>query len=290
MAHDLIFNEHHWETRAGGRMLIYVGPHLRETLDHTHVAHFVRTRKAFGALWPYDYDAPNGGPWYAYVCDTPGYEIELIESKNSRKTLRRSLERSQVRHIDFDWLATHGYDTYSRASDRYANYHTNTPEGFARHIRRVGQMPGAFALGVFVDDALAAYGIAFEQDHTIRFAAAKFDPQYSSAKPMWALYYVLAHEYLGRGFKYVDAGCRPLLHDTNIEEFFRRIGWRQAPCRMDLYLTAPMRCALLLARPLKGLLGRVLSSTNHARLEGLLVAQDVARESRASQAVEGVPT
>lgn len=290
MSNDLIFNEHNWETRAGGRMLIYVGPHLRESFDREQVAKYVRQRKAFGALWPYDYDASNGAPWYAYVCDTPGYDVETIDSKNSRKTLRRSLERSQVRHIDFEWLAEHGYDTYCRAVDRYSNYQLNSPEGFARHIRRVGQLPGAFALGVFVDDALAAYGIAFEQGQSIRFAAAKFDPEYSSAKPMWALYYTLAHEYLARGFKDVDAGCRPLLHDTNIEEFFRRIGWRQAPCRMDLYLSAPIRFALFVARPLKGLLRRVLSSTNFARLEGLLIAQDVARASRTSGTAVGVQT
>ena len=273
--HELVFADHAWETRAGGKMLIYFGPHLKENLSRADVRKMVRRRKAWGAVWNYAWDLD--GPWYCYVCDTAGYDIDKIKSKNSRKTIRRSLERCTVRKVEPDWLAEHGYETHVSAAARYENFQVVSREEFARDLRALDADPGLLLYGVFVEQALAAYGIAREFGQTVRFSIAEFDPQYSQAKPMYALYYTLASECLNHGFTDIDAGWRPFVHDTNIEEFFRRMGWRQAPCRIDLELAWPVRFLLRLLRPFREPLRSVLPGRYWAMLEGLLVAQEVAR-------------
>ena len=250
------FSESAWEVRAGGKMLVYYGPHLKESPDLASVKQFLRHKKAWGAVWNYDWDGGDDAPWYTYVCDTTGYDIDKISSKNSRKTIRRSLERTEVRRIEADWLADNGYEMYANATNRYKNYHVSSREEFVRDLRAWDTSSGSIIYGAFVDGNLAAYGLARQFGPTVRFLFAHFDPDYAQAKPMYALYYTLAHECLNQeGCTDIDAGWRPFVHDTNIEEFFRRMGWRQAPCRIELYLAWPLRavlgCARILRRPLE---------------------------------------
>lgn len=276
---SIVFADHSWETRAGGKMLVYFGPHLKHNLDHDAVRQMIRARKAWGAVWNYDWDGGSDCPWYSYVCDTPGYELDKLQSKNSRKTIRRALERCDVRTITPAWLADHGYDTHAKATARYKDYKLVSRAEFAREMRSLEAGPGVRMYGVFVDDALVAYGIAREFAETVRFSIAEFDPDFAHAKPMYALYYTLAHECLNAEFKDIDAGWRPFVHDTNIEEFFRRMGWRQAPCRLDLFLTRPLRLITGAARTFRKPLQKLLPSRQWIMVEGLLVAQRVARQS-----------
>ncbi|HNQ24212.1 MAG TPA: GNAT family N-acetyltransferase [Phycisphaerae bacterium] len=282
---DVIFSEHAWASKAGGKMLLYFGPNLKENLNRVSVREFLRRRKAWGAVWNYDWDCEDGGPWYTYVCDTIGYDIDKITSKNSRKTIRRSLERNEVRRVDAAWLADHGYEMYVRATARYKNYKVASREGFAREVRALGAETSVLIYGVFADGVLAAYGIARQFGPTVRFIFAHFDPDRSETKPMYALYYTLARDCLNQGCTDIDAGWRPFVHDTNIEEFFRRMGWRQAPCRIDLYLAWPLRAVLSIARIIREPLDCLLPGRFRVMLQGLLVAEDVARESRRRPAV-----
>ena len=278
MDEDISFADHNWERRAGGKMLLYFGPHRNETFERDVIRRFTRAKRAWGAFWNYDWNRDDG-PWYAYVCDTPGYDIDKIQSKNSRKTIRRSLERCQTRRVDPAWLAEHGYPTYHAAVARYTNYRVQNEEEFVAETRALEAVPGIIMHGVFVDEALAAYGIAYEVGDAVRFREAFFDPAYSQAKPMYALYYALAYECLNDRFQHIDAGWRPLVHDTNIEEFFRRMGWRQAPCRIGLYLNYRLRAILFMARMFRRPLKALLPSRHWLGLEALLVADDAERRS-----------
>jgi len=276
---EVIFARHHWESRAGGKMLLYFGPHVNDSLDLKSVREFIRRRGAWGAFWNYGWDREDG-PWYAYVCDTQGYDLDKISSKNSRKSIRRSLERCEGKAISADWLAENGYETYLNACSRYTNYKILSREEFKRETLALNDVPGALLRGIFVDGAPAAYGVAYDVGQGLRFREAFFDPEFSHAKPMYALYYLLAHECLNGKYTEIDAGWRPLVHDTNIEEFFRRMGWRQAPCRIGLYLNLRLRALMFFVRVFRKLLQRLLPAGLWMGLEALLAAQTVARQSR----------
>jgi hypothetical protein len=275
---NLTFADHAWETRGGGKLLLYFGPHLKQSLAPAAVAAYVRQKRAWGAFWNYGLGEAGGGPWYSYICDTPGYELEKLESKNSRKTIRQSLQRCAVRKVDLEWLADHGYETYQKATSRFKNFRVATRAEFSAELRTLAGSPGMFAYGVFVGETLVAYGLAREWRPCVRFLIAHFDPAFSHEKPMYALYYTLAHEYLNHGFSEIDAGWRPLQHETDIEEFFRRMGWRFVPCRIGLYLRWPLKILAGLGRACPWLLRR-LPGRPRTMLQGLLVAQELAVQS-----------
>ena len=275
---DFVFADHHWETRAGGKVLLYLGPHINATIEPREIRTYASKRGAWGAVWNYGWDR-HDGPWYAFVCDTPEYELDKIESKNSRKTIRRSLERCSVKRVEPAWLAEHGYECYHNATERYTNFKVWSQAEFSAEMSALTHVPGVIMHGVFVEGALAAYGIAYDVGGAARFREAFFDPAYSQAKPMYALYYVLAHELLNAGYNHIDAGWRPFVHDTNIEEFFRRMGWHHAPCHVGVYLNARLRTILGVARRARPLVSAVLPPKLRLGLQALLVAQDVAGQS-----------
>ncbi len=275
-----VFLKEAWEERVGGRFLNYVGPNVKSNFSLASIRKLMREKHAMGARWNYDWDCGEEGPWYAYVCDTPNYELSSIKKK-VRYYVRRGLNVCEIRDIDPAWLATNGYSTYVNAASRYRNVTIQAPEAFSRHILRVGGKPGYVMWGVFVGNDLAAYGIVRIWDRLVQFCVAKFDPAFSESYPMYAMYYTIVHEYLGnRGCDIVDNGTRPLYHDTAIGDFLLRMGWRKAYCRFGLYLTPMLRAALLTVRPFRGICRRWPALPYGGMLETLLLAEDLARLTR----------
>jgi hypothetical protein len=56
-----------------------------------------------------------------------------------------------------------------------------------------------------------------------------------------------------------------------------RLGYRKSYCRLGLYLIRPVRSLLILARIFRKMYKLILPSRHCAVLDGLLLAQDIAR-------------
>jgi hypothetical protein len=273
------FDDSYWIARGNSKLLTYIGPPVAG-LDHKKLKAFLRKRGALGAMWNYDHDYCTSGPWYRCICDTLGYDESKIESKNARHNLHRSLKRCVVREVDYSLLAEHAYPVYLKAASRFKNFKIESEEQFRCQLQCYAGDPNRTAFGVFVDGILVAYATLFICEKTVFGDIAHFDPAYANAYPMYALYYTIAHHYLGMGYKEFDRGTRPLLHETNVDEFLLRLGYRQSYCRLGLYFSWPIRVLLGTARIFRGAYMRILPSRYSAILNSLLLAQDIARATR----------
>lgn len=275
------FEDCYWYRRGNSKFLSYVGPALEKNLELSAVREFVRKKHAWGAMWNYDHDYAQEGPWYRCVCNIVDYDIKSIESKNARHNVKRSLERCSFRKIDYQWLADAGYDVYIKAASRYKNFKVESRDTFKKKMLNSSSIPGAEAFGVFVDDKLVAYITLFICGQSVRGDIAHFDPAYSNAYPMFALYYNVTHHYLkGGAYKEVDRGSRPLMHETNIDDFLLRLGYRKRYCRLGFYLVPPVKLILKIARIFRKFYSHILPSRCCAILDGLLLAQDIAEETK----------
>ncbi|MBN2445611.1 MAG: GNAT family N-acetyltransferase [Phycisphaerae bacterium] len=277
-----VFSRANWSGRAHETMLLYVGPeHFTENLQQEAVKRMVRERRAWGAAWSYAWDCGVEGPWFTYVCDNPDYDLCEITSKSTRAYIRRGLHKCDVRQADLAWLAVHGYDTLSKSATRYQNYSLASRQSFNRHMNALAQEGDYECFGVWVKDKLAAYAITRVFAHNVLLASTKFDPAYSSARPMYALYFVVARHYLvERGLREVVGGWRELMHETNIGEFRVKMGWRKVYCRLGLYLVPWFRCALAAARVLRPVWGVILPTRHLAMLEGVFRALEIEKATR----------
>ncbi|MHC4075143.1 MAG: hypothetical protein ACYSRZ_01845 [Planctomycetota bacterium] len=276
------FKDTYWQARGSSKLLTYVGPALQRNLQPLAVQQFIREKGAWAAMWNYEQDYTEQGPWYRCICDAADYNISNIKSKNVRHNVNRSLKRCVVRQVDYSWLAENGYEVHTNAASRYNNFKVKSKNDFIKEMRGNSSVPDSKAFGVFVGEKLAAYITLFICRQTVRGDTAHFDPAYSNAYPMYALYYTITHHYLKeKGYKEIDRGTRPLMHETNIDDFLLRLGYRKAYCRLGIYFTWPVRAVLRLARISRRVCKTLLPGRYYAILEGLLLAQDIAKATNA---------
>jgi hypothetical protein len=271
-----------WGSRASGRLLVYVGPHLKDDLDRNRVQALLRRRRAYSALWCYDWDCGQDGPWYSVICDKPDYDLATIRSGNARRKIRRCLKCCEVRPVDPAWMAENGFEVHVKAATRYHNYELPSRADFSASMRSFVGRPDVEIFGVFSGEMIVAYGKALTVGESVRLGHTKFDPEHSTLMPMYGLYYTLARHYLQKGYQFVDNGSRPLMHETCVDEFLERMGWRKAFCRLGLEMLPAFERVLYGLRRVRRWSGRLWSPRRLAILDGLLLAQDIARQTRKS--------
>ena len=175
------FKDGYWENKGSKRLLAYLGPPLKKNLEPQAVQRFVHQKGAWGAMWNYDHDYTEQGPWYRCVCDTADYDLDKIKSKNARHNLRRSLKRCTVRQVDYLWLADNGYDVYVKAASRYKNFKVESNKKFRKRMHSHSTVPGSEAFGAFVDDKLVQWGEAGDwQKEADRIYELRFRPRPTS--------------------------------------------------------------------------------------------------------------
>jgi hypothetical protein len=278
----MVFRDDNWETRGGGKLLIYTGLPLKENLQPYAVQEFVSRKRALGAMWTYGWDCASEGQWYRYVCDIPDYDIEKIESKSTRKDIRRCLKQCAIKEVDLAWLAHNGYQTYINASQRYTHFVPLNKDRFEKNMLELAAKSGYEAWGVFHDEVLIAYAIAQIYADSVQLLVAKFDPDYAKAYPMYGLYYSIAQHYLKeQKYRQVLGASKALLHETNIGDFRLKIGWHKVNCCLGLYLKGHVRLILFLAKLFRTPIKIITPARYLAILDSLVQAQNIAKATRA---------
>jgi hypothetical protein len=246
---DLAVSAEYWGPISGGKLIVFNGAFLKKNICKALVLCLVRQKKAWGAMWTYDFDCEEETSWYHYICDAKDYDVTTIKNKKGRYYIRRSLNACVVKQVDYHWLANNAYDLYINAAVRYKNFTPINEEAYRLNMLNHAKEDGRDALGVFVGDQLAAYANLGIVAQDVKVYASYFHPAFSNCYPMYALYYSIAKIYLRESHIIrIDNGCRPLSHDTNIGDFVERIGWRKAYCRLDMVLRFPISLIVLVGK------------------------------------------
>lgn len=232
---DDIFNDRLWITRGHKRILSFIGHPIEGAMDLVELNIYLRHRGAQIAMWNYDPDYAEEGPWYRCICDNPRYDYSAIPSQNVRHNIKRSLARCQVRKVEFSWLAENGYKVYKAASKRFTGYKSMSEERFRAEMVRNEAFGNRAAVAVFAYGSLAAFMTMIDAKKVLFGDKAYFDPAFSSAYPMYALYYTVAKDAMSNGYLAFDRGSKPLVHETGVDEFLRRMGFRFSYCRLGFF-------------------------------------------------------
>jgi hypothetical protein len=276
------FKDNYWVARGSSKLLTYVGPPLKKNLEPHALKQFVCEKDVWGAMWSYDDDYSDSGPWYKTVCDRKDYDTTIVDSKNSRKKINKCLGNCDLKPIDISIMLEKAYDVYIQACTRYKNADLIPEEKFRADLINKSQKNNCKMFGVFFEDKLIAYMTVLDFDQYAMGDIAAFDPEYSNYYPMYGLYYYVAKYFVvERNYKEFDRGSKPLLHETNIDEFLVKLGYRKKYCRLGVYLNVTIRVLLRLARIFRRLYKRMLPHRLCAILDSLLLAQDIAEATSA---------
>jgi len=264
-------------------MLIYNGPYFKDNLNLKQVKKYTKQRNAKAAMWTYDYDCEEQTSWYHLICDDPTLEAENNPRKKTRYYIRRSLKSCVVHEITCQDLLEHGYDVYVKASSRYRNFTPNSEGDFKQEISNACQERNGQPIGVFVNGKLIAYAMVYLKYKSLKIATAFFDPDYSKSYPMYGLYYYFQSYLKKENCVEVTNGARPLLHETNIEEFLLRLGWRKAYARLGLYVPKSVEILLSGVRFTWPLWKYIVPNKQLHLMRALLEAKKIAKMTRPGQ-------
>mgnify|MGYP000946557366 CR=1 FL=1 len=272
---DCLNESNYWVYRGNRLVLSYIGPENKDAFSRRNLRKLLWKKGALAIMWNYDCDYTHSGNWYRCICDDVEYDETKIVSRNVRHNLRRSLNRCIFKEITFDWLAENGYETYANASKRFNDFRVLSKKKYRKDILKLKKERNRIAYGVFVDEALAAYATLIIVDDRMFGDTAYFDPRYSNAYPMYCLYYMIAKECFRRGYREFDRGTKPLLHDTNVDEFLVRLGYRISYCRLGVYYSSIVEMMIYLFNIAEKINKNIVPDNIAVRINSLKIAKEI---------------
>lgn len=203
----------------------------------------------------------DNSEWYAVICRRHA-SINEVTSGKLRSELRRGLNHCEVRKVDAEQIALHGYETYCAAISRYQGQDEQIPTeaDFQRRVRSDALFADIrHQWAVYHQDKLIAFAQNLIYDKIeVDYTLIKLHPDYLKFYPAYALIYKMNEYYLAEhGFQYVNDGFRSILHQTGIQDFLiRKFGFEKAPTGLYLHFRPPYGQLLRLARPFRRPLAR----------------------------------
>jgi len=200
--------------------------------------------------------------WYAIVC-REFVSVETLKSKLKIKgEIKRGITNCEVKRIDPQYLSKMGYDIYynSLLSYRSLDISVSSKEQFIHNISSTTDFDDIIHhWGAFNKNELIAYcsNYIFD-DIEASYTTMKLDPKHLHLYPSYALFYEMNKYYLSETkTKYVNAGFRSILHDTNIQNFLiRKFNFKKVYLDLDLYYRPLLGSAVKLAYPFRSLFSR----------------------------------
>ncbi len=231
-----------WEAASG--LLRPVGsPDERSKCSADAIRRTMKQAGAYGAQWTENWDSMLSG-WWHVIADGSNYGLEQLGKKN-RYYVRKGLNHCQIRQIEVDWLADHGYEV-CKAEARDGRY-LPSYEVYRSGLKRRNNLDGFQAWGAFFGDKLVAYVTCLQLDDTVQVLTAYSDPAYLKYYPNNALYYEMTRSYLmDQHCRYVSFGSRVLYHQTHVQDFLLKLGYRRAYATLKLVLRPDIELLLKL--------------------------------------------
>jgi hypothetical protein len=213
-------------------------------------------------------------PWWYVVCDA--YDPARL-SANVRSKVSRGMRRCQVRRLEADWLAEHGYDCYAAAFARYGGPRPSDRTRFAANARATRNGPQEY-WGVFAGARLAGYcQCIVEGDHACT-NVFKYDPTQLGHYSSYALVHCLATHYVVERGITLNNSTRAIAHDTNVQDFLLRLGFRRRYGHL-VVVYRPWLAALVRALYPARHLVAALPDPPRAPLTGLMFQESLRRQS-----------
>jgi hypothetical protein len=161
--------------------------------------------------------------WWHVVSD----QFDRAElSSNVRNQIKRGFHANDVRPIQTEWLAAHGYNCYLESFSRYKGARPVSATEFEREIRLRADAP-IEAWGVFAGEELAGYALMIVEDQRGATSAIKYKPSALREYASYALTATLLDEYVGNRHLALTNGSRPVLHKTEMQEFLLKFGFER---------------------------------------------------------------
>ena len=216
--------------------------------------------------------------WWHMVCRD--YRFDALSS-NTRSQIRRGRKRHVIRELSADELARLGHACHVAAHERYRGAEPMDADAYARWARTwldsgVGSAVAAFAAAD--EDELAGYILCVESPLGVFMHTVDVTPtglkNYASAA---LIDHVLERRVAGEGTP-VCNGTRSVLHETNMQDYLLRLGFRREYSRLRVRYLPGLGLAVRAAYPLRGAVEHLGDGDLKRKLGALFYQESLARD------------
>ena len=112
---------------------------------------------------------------------------------------------------------------------------------------------------------------------SVATVAGRYDPFYFKQRPINALVSCLAEHYVRDRCQTLTNGNRPLVHETNIQDFLLDHGFRRQFCRLNVVYRGWLEAAVRVAFPVRRMLEDLPKARSMKLISGLLAQEEFRR-------------
>jgi hypothetical protein len=213
--------------------------------------------------------------WWYIVCDF--YSFDRLSSK-MRNQVRRAYRECKVNKISAAWLAENGYECYSSAYKRYNNAVPADEEVFKSSIMATSDADVFEYWGVFVGTELVGYCQCIVENKQVATNVIKYNPDYLKYYSSYALMDSLLCYYVGERNMTMSNGTRSIAHDTNMQDYLLKFGFRKQYCRLNIEYNPWMKMAVNILFPFKRYITALPDKGFIHKIQSVLYQEQIRRE------------
>lgn len=203
------------------------------------------------------------------------YEFDKL-SGSTRSKVRRGYKNCIVQRVDPAWLAVNGYECYVAAFGRYSNASPVSRRDFEKGL--MDSVGGPFDFwAVLCDGKLATYSKCVVGNDYAASVVFKSHPDYLRFYPVYVLMDTMLKTYVAAEHKLVTNGFRTISHDTKMQEFAEKFGFRRVYCDLKVVYRPSVRRFLSLLMPFKSVLDRFPNTNLTSGFKSVLTQEEIRR-------------
>lgn len=211
--------------------------------------------------------------WWYVVCRD--YDKSLLSS-NTRSKVNRGRKRCDVEKLDKYWFLNNGYYCYRSAYKRYSNAKPISEVDFKKTIMQ--KIDGPFEWwGVFVNGQLVGYCECIIEINEVATNVIKLDPDFLKQYSSYALFDAILPYYLKKELV-VSNGCRSVSHDTNMQDFFLKLGFEKSYCYLNIHYQSYLSVFVYLIYSSRMLIVKLPNYSLITKLKTLIIQEKIIRD------------
>ncbi len=204
----------------------------------------------------YDFDCPEETSFWNLIKDQYGGLEEL--SGNTRKKVRRSLEKIEFRKISNEFIKSQGYPILKASFEDYpVKDRLMTPHTFEAYMDECAQKDYDYwGLFDWEDESFIGFFTVMLWPDACEYGLVAVMPEYkrqSTAYPYYGLFHTMNEYYLKElGLRYVTDGARSITEHSNIQDFLiEKFHFRKSYCRLSVHYNGWMKIAVKTLYPFR---------------------------------------
>ena len=204
----------------------------------------------------YDFGCQQETSFWNLVKDQFGGLEEL--SGNTRKKVRRSLEKLEFRPIEINVLKTSGYPILEASFDDYAVTDRVMNERTFQSYLAECETKAFDYWGIFDrnDNRMIGFFTVMLWEGCCEYGLVAVLPEYkrkNTTYPYYGLFHTMNQHYLQeKGFRYVTDGARSITEHSNIQNFLiEKFHFHKSYCRLAIYYCWWMKLAVNVLYPFR---------------------------------------